>query len=173
VPYPYDPADGREALEPSAARVVRGGSFLHDANGLRCSYRSPLHPGARDHYVGFRVAAGAGEPRLELDWVDLPSGDVALGRDRVPFGGELAADELPHHTVEVAAVALSLTPVTITQYAAFVHDGGAEPPPDWQGGQPPPGREDHPVAFVDWFDAVAFCAWVGGRLPTEARGGSA
>jgi formylglycine-generating enzyme required for sulfatase activity len=37
------------------------------------------------------------------------------------------------------------------------------------GGQPGWSADNHPVVNVSWFDAAAFCRFVGGRLPTEAE----
>lgn len=33
----------------------------------------------------------------------------------------------------------------------------------------PEGREQYPIAGVSWYQAMAFCAWDGGRLPTDAE----
>jgi len=131
--------------------AVRGGSYLSGPDELRCSYRLPVDPAARDPYVGFRVVAVDSSARF--DWVEVPAGDYPLGRD----------PECEHDVVQVDAFELSRTPVTNDQYAAFVAAGGAEPPPHW----PAPG--DHPVTFVDCHDASAFCAWAGGRLPSEVE----
>jgi formylglycine-generating enzyme required for sulfatase activity len=54
--YPYDPQDGRENLEASARRVVRGGSFSSGQGGVRCACRYGV-PDLRSGYCGFRVVA--------------------------------------------------------------------------------------------------------------------
>ncbi len=43
---------------------------------------------------------------------------------------------------------------------------GRPGPATWQGGAPPLGQEQHPVAGVSWYEAVAYAAFRGKRLPT-------
>jgi formylglycine-generating enzyme required for sulfatase activity len=65
--------------------------------------------------------------------------------------------------------------VTNVQYAAFVQATGYDQPEHWKLGKLPSGKEDDPVAYVSWYDAVAYCRWlaeVTGKpygLPSEAE----
>lgn len=51
----------------------------------------------------------------------------------------------------------------------FVDRTGHPGPADWRGGRPPAGQADHPVVGVCWYEASAYAAWVGKRLPTAAE----
>ncbi len=77
--------------------------------------------------------------------------------------------------VSLARYAIDLTPVTNAQFARFLKATGYKPRhPDnflkhWSDGSFPPGREDHPVVYVDLDDARAYAKWVNKRLPTEGE----
>jgi formylglycine-generating enzyme required for sulfatase activity len=55
--YPYDINDGREDLNASGRRVLRGGSFFSLRRGARCAYRDVSVFGYLSYYIGFRVCA--------------------------------------------------------------------------------------------------------------------
>ena len=69
------------------------------------------------------------------------------------------------------------TPVTNAQFKVFVDATGYRPKDEdakrfvshWRDGRIPRGEERHPVVYVSWLDARAYCAWTGSRLPTEAE----
>jgi formylglycine-generating enzyme required for sulfatase activity len=71
-------------------------------------------------------------------------------------------DERPVHRVTLAPFRLARTTVTNASYDAFCRATARERHHVYGG----PG---HPVTSVNWFDAVAYCHWIGARLPTEAE----
>lgn len=169
-------ADGR--------RILRGGSFNHPADDVRCAARDALYPDACDEYIGFRVAGDRPARRGDrpFDWVEVPAGPFWMGEPdaAAPDSGpgadaSAAADEArpglgtPSHIVDLAAFEIVRTPVTNAQYGAFISATSVRPPSQWGGLTVPVDRHDHPVTSVDWHEARAFCAWASVRLPTEAE----
>jgi formylglycine-generating enzyme required for sulfatase activity len=58
-PYPYDPADGREAdgtQDRNSRRVLRGGSWLGSQVDMRATFRNSALPETSGEYIGFRCA---------------------------------------------------------------------------------------------------------------------
>jgi eukaryotic-like serine/threonine-protein kinase len=103
-----------------------------------------------------KEAEAAAQPvwqRLGIEMVRIPAGRFLYGDDKKPL-------ELPEF-------AMAKTPVTNAQYKAFVDATKYRAPQHWEGGRIPSGKEKHPVVYVSWEDAQAFCKWAGTRLPNE------
>lgn len=81
---------------------------------------------------------------------------------------EAAPQERPAHRVYVNAFYIDKFEVTNAQFDQFVKGTGYQSQGNWQKYYSP-GREDHPVVNVSWYDAVAYLTWAGKRLPTEAE----
>lgn len=107
--------------------------------------------------------------------VFIPGGEFARGRthklpdDGLQWWPELLSDDRPVKKIAVDPFYLDTHEVTNEQYAAFVKAKKHRAPYNWSKGEVPAKKEKLPVAAVDWNDAVAYCAWAGKRLPTEAE----
>jgi eukaryotic-like serine/threonine-protein kinase len=100
--------------------------------------------------------------------VFVPAGEFVMGDDNGP------ADQRPTHTVYVDDFWMDRTEVTNAQFAACVGAGVCSPPlslgsitrSSYYGN---PDFNQHPVLFVNWYQARDYCEWTGRRLPTEAE----
>ena len=72
------------------------------------------------------------------------------------------------HEVALTPYELDRTEVTVAAYERCV-SAGACPPSGTAPGDPRFDRPTLPVVNVRWDDARSYCAWAGGRLPTEAE----
>lgn len=91
----------------------------------------------------------------------IPAGEFIRGTDnRMP-------DEGPQHRMNTQAYYIDQYEVTNLQYQKYLQATGNKAPQHFVNGAPPPGKVDHPVVYVSWFDAKRYCEWAGKRLPSD------
>jgi formylglycine-generating enzyme required for sulfatase activity len=117
-----------------------------------------------------------GDPRFRADawylpeepllgFVEIPEGSFRMGTaaEDIPslverLGGERAwyEREVPQHEVRLPTYYISRYPVTVAQFRAFIEASGYEPhDEDSLRGVP-----NHPIVWVSWYDALAYCDWL-------------
>jgi ergothioneine biosynthesis protein EgtB len=131
-----------------------------------------------------------------LTWFGVSGGIYEIGHDGAGFAFD---NEGPAHEVLVNDYEIASRPVTNGEFLDFMEDGGYERPEFWHSdGWAAVNREnwsaplywqengaggwdeftfagmcpvypDAPVAHVSFYEAAAYAAWAGKRLPTEAE----
>lgn len=97
------------------------------------------------------------------DMVFVPAGDFTMGSN------DWWPKSQPEHTRNVDAFFIDKYEVTNKKYKEFTDATKRSIPDHWVGGKIPAGKENHPVVYVTWDDADAYCKWNGKRLPHEAE----
>jgi len=94
----------------------------------------------------------------------IPAGSFEMG-DHLNEG---EANELPVHKVELDDFYMDSQEVTVEQFRKFVDESGHKYS-RWNEVEKYSPGDKHPMVYVTWNDAVAYCKWAGKRLPTEAE----
>ena len=138
------------ATDGAVMLYVPGGTFQMGSTGEDVDYALQLCSRRRDH--------------CKRDWFE---------------------DEMPRHDVTLDGFWIDRTEVTNEQFAAFLNARGnqTEAGLTWLNiddeeclvervdgeYRPRSGYAAHPVVEVTWYGAADYCAWAGGRLPTESE----
>ena len=151
---------------------------------------NPLHPAYRNDLPSSPRATA-----VSVEWLEYAGGVHEIGHE----GGGFAYDnEAPRHRSYLNPFRLASRPVTNGEYLAFIDDGGYSRPEFWLSDGWATVKRLHwsaplhwessngewrqftlgglrrlnlaePVCHVSYYEAEAYAAWAGRRLPTEAE----
>ena len=154
------------------AMEIHHASFHHDVDRLlqRIEQEIKEKQGAGAQIASLPAGTVRVHPKDECEYVWVPPGTFRMGRvpgDDVP--DERYEIEKPRHPVEISrGFWLGRGPVTVAAFRRFTHARRLDMPRapkdnhNW-------AKHDRPIVNVSWGRARDYCAWVGGRLPTEAQ----
>ena len=183
--------------ESSAEAAFRFGLVISHENQHDETMLQALNLRSGTPLLGTGAALPPGRPRIAGTSVLVPGGEFVLGVDAVSEPHSLD-NERPAHVVDVPTFRIGRVPVTNGEWREFVDDGGyhqqrwwsdigwrhrqearLSSPQFWNTGDLTGTRArfghieqvpaDEPVQHVTFFEAEAYAAWAGARLPTEVE----
>jgi serine/threonine-protein kinase len=100
----------------------------------------------------------------------IPAGSFQMGG----VDSKAASDEIPPHRVTMIEFWMDKVEVTNGMYLLCVNAGACRLPFAMKSDSRDsyfnnPDYKNHPVTYVGWGEAQAYCEWAGRRLPTEAE----
>lgn len=137
----------------------------------------------------------ANDSAPELRWHEIAAGVHMIGHSGKGFAFD---NEGPEHNIFLHDAKIANRPVSVGEYLDFIADGGYRRADLWlsdgwdmvrrEGWEAPaywqrqgsgwttytlhgrrPVRDDEPVTHVSFYEAAAYAAWAGKRLPSEAE----
>lgn len=141
-----------------AYRNIQNGTFSmqrfrFDIASFNLGQKSPVVP------IDQKISIADGMTQLFV-----PAGEFLMGKEGQPD------QDSPMHAVYLDAFWIDQTEVSNAMYETCVNSGGCTLPVLSEN--PYYGNwiyRDHPIVYVNWFQANEYCAWAGRRLPTEAE----
>ncbi len=154
----------------AAAGLIFVGVWLDYRNQMARAGSGPLDSTGIAPAPAESAALSLGLPGHRADLGHLPddplAGFVEIGEGPFLMGSDPDIDTLaydverwsadqPRGVVDVPAFLIGRSEVTVAQFRAFAESAGYEADP-----RVPTGPPLHPVSFVSWPDALAYCRWL-------------
>jgi len=128
-----------------------------------------------------RLIADYQLPITDSPAIEIPAGEFYMGSD----AAEALDNERSRHLCYLEAYSIDRYPVTCGQYRDFMESGGYQNSDWWSADgwkwlqsakvdrplywSENPAFNNHPVCGVSWYEAEAYCNFIGKRLPSEAE----
>ncbi len=163
------------------AQQERLWQFMIQHESQHCETVAFLLQMQQERGEGERERPIADELPMPNSAIEIPAGEFYMGSDRI----QALDNERSRHLCYLDTYSIDRYPVTCGQYRHFMASDGYHNPQWWSAEgwkwlqsnlvdrplywSDNPAKNNHPVCGVSWYEAQAYCNFIGKRLPTESE----